>query len=76
MVQIHSPRCVLIPMPTVETSGPCVSQRQSSEIFSQGEPSNVGTENAASNSIVLDAIRIQLRPKSGVLAVSFGEEGQ
>src|SRR5262249_25055197 len=31
-----------------------------------------GTENAASNSVVIDPIRVQLRPKSCVLGVKFG----
>jgi hypothetical protein len=35
---------------------------------------NTGIENAASNSFRVYAIRVQLRPKSGVLAVNFGEE--
>ena len=37
---------------------------------------NTGIENAASNSVVLDPSRVQLRPKSGVLGAKFGEESQ
>ncbi len=34
------------------------------------------TRNVASNSLHLDAFRVQLRPKSGFLGVNFGEESQ
>jgi hypothetical protein len=36
----------------------------------------VGPENAASTSVVIDPIRVQLRPKSGVLATNFRKESQ
>lgn len=35
-----------------------------------------GAKNAASNSVRIHEIRVQLRPKSRILGVNFGEESQ
>jgi len=44
--------------------------------FSNVERTNLEHENVASNSLHLDEIRVQLRPKCGVLRGNFGEESQ